>query len=335
MKTLNVGVIGCGAIGKAHIRRLIERVPGAEVCGVTDFVPAAAADIANQYGLRCFDSAEALINDPETEAVLIASSDPSHAGYVLSCIEARKPVLCEKPLALTAADCERILAAEQAAGQRFVQVGFMRRYDPGYQEIKRTIDEGTLGAPLLIHACHRNVYQPDTFQTDMAITNVAIHELDISRWLMNDEYDCAQVLSVRQNSHTNGDYLNPQLVLLKTRAGARIVVEVQSSCAYAYDIRCEVVGETGTVSLPDPPRATCRTQAACTTPLMTDWSQRFIEAYEIELQAWVSAVLEGRAEGPSAWDGYAACVTADALIRSRRTGNPEPVCLIEKPTIYR
>ena len=163
---------------------------------------------------------------------------------------------------------------------------------------------------------------------------MAIHEIDISRWLLNDEYDNAQVLTVRQNKFTNGNYLNPQLVMLETRQGARIMVEVQSSCAYAYDIKCQVVSEKGVVNLPDPPRATVKSNAMIQTPLMTDWSQRFIEAYEIELQAWVDAVQNGKDEGPTAWDGYVAAVTADALIKSRKTGVAEKVDLIEKPSIY-
>ena len=118
---------------------------------------------------------------PEVEAVVITSSDDSHAGYVLECIRANKFVFCEKPLAQTAADCEKIMEAETKAGRRLLQVGFMRRYDRGYAAMKDAIDSGKLGAPLMIHACHRNVAQASGFATDYAVTRVAIHELDISR----------------------------------------------------------------------------------------------------------------------------------------------------------
>src|SRR5699024_4408893 len=104
---------------------------------------------------------------------------------------------------LNAADCEKIIEAELKHGKRLVQVGFMRRYDRGYAEMKRIIESGELGAPLMIHACHRNVSQGPGFKTEMGITNVAIHELDICRWLLGDEYKSAQVLKVRQSSLSN------------------------------------------------------------------------------------------------------------------------------------
>lgn len=124
-------------------------------------------------------------------------------------------------------------------------------------------------------------------------------------------------------------------MMLTTRSGQRIDVEVQTDGAYAYDIQCQVVGENGTVSLPDPAAVVKRAGAQCGFPILTDWSQRFIEAYDIEFTAWAKALLAGAPDGPSSWDGYVACVTADALIRSRQTGQPEAVELMEKPALYR
>ena len=186
----------------------------------------------------------------------------------------------------------------------------------------------------MIHAAHRNMSQAPGFETDYAVTRVAIHEIDICRWLLDDEYATAQVLGVRQSSRTSGEWLNPQIMMLTTRSGQRIDVEVQTDGAYAYDIQCHVVGEDGIVSLPDPTSVTKRAAAAIHTPLMTDWKDRFIEAYDIEFQEWAKSLLNGAPTGPSAWDGYVACVTGDALIRSRQTGKPEDIILPEKPAMY-
>lgn len=335
MKELRIGVIGCGAIGREHIRRLNNLVAGATVVAVADFFPEAAEKVAASYpGIKAYKTGEELIASSEVDAVVITSSDESHAGYVLECVNANKFVFCEKPLAQTAADCEKIMAAEQKAGHRLLQVGFMRRYDRGYAAMKEMIASGKLGAPLMIHACHRNVAQAPGFATDYAVTRVAIHELDISRWLLDDEYETAQVLAVRQSSATKGEWLNPQIMMLTTKSGQRIDVEVQTDGAYAYDIQCQVVCENGTVNLPDPSAVVTRTNATCGFPIMTDWSQRFIEAYDIEFQDWVKSVLEGQPKGPTAWDGYVTCVTADAIIKSRKTGAPEQVNLIQKPALY-
>ncbi|MGE4549326.1 MAG: Gfo/Idh/MocA family protein [Intestinibacillus sp.] len=333
--SLKIGVIGCGAIGRDHIRRLTNLVPGAEVVAVADYFTEAADKVAEQYGIRAYATGEELIAAPEVDAVVITSSDPSHAGYVLEALKTQKYVFCEKPLAQTAADCEKIMAEEQKVGKRLVQVGFMRRFDPGYVAMKQLIDSGKLGAPLMIHACHRNVNQPDGFKTEMGVTNVAIHELDICRWLLGDEYESGQMLKVRQSANSVKGYDNPQIVLLETKSGARIDVEVQVADAYGYDIQCQVVCENGTVNLPDPAAVVTRAGATRSFPILTDWKDRFIEAYDIEFQQWVRAVEANQLTGPSSWDGYVACVTADTLNRSRGTGSFLKVETIEKPSLYK
>ena len=333
---LNIGVIGCGAIGRDHIRRLHDLVPGCQVIACSDYLEEAARKTTAQYeGLRAYATGEELIAAPEVHAVLIASSDPSHAGYVLECLKHGKYVFCEKPLAQNADDCDKIIQAECAQGKRLVQVGFMRRYDRGYAEMKRIIDSGELGAPLMIHACHRNVSQPDGFQTEMGVSNVAIHELDICRWLLSDEYSSGQVLKVRQSACSTKGYDNPQIVLLETQSGARIDVEVQVADAYGYDIQCQVVCEKGTVNLPDPYAVVKRANATRSFPILTDWKDRFIEAYDIELTEWIKSLAAGGPTGPSAWDGYAACVAADALNRSRGTGQFLPITMMDKPSLYK
>jgi len=332
---LKIGVIGCGAIGREHIRRLTNLVPGAVVVACSDYWRKSAEETAGQYGIQnVYDTGEELIAAKDVEAIVITSSDSSHAAYVLESLKHGKYVFCEKPLAQKSSDCEKIIAEEIKHGRRLIQVGFMRRYDRGYAEMKRIIESGELGVPLMIHACHRNVSQTDGFQTEMGITNVAIHELDICRWLLGDEYKNAQVLKVRQSARSTKGYDNPQIVLLETSGGCRIDVEVQVADAYGYDIQCQVVCEQGTIDLPDPSAVVKRANAARSFPILTDWADRFIEAYDIELTEWVQAVGKEKLTGPSSWDGYAACVAADTLNRSRGTNRFLEIEMIGKPDLY-
>lgn len=336
-QVLKIGIIGCGAIGKDHCRRIIETVPGATVVAVSDYVAAAADETAAKYGIKSYgNDCDGMIKDPDVEAVVITSIDPTHHDYVMKTLAEEKWCFCEKPLSQNAADCEDIIKRELEIGKRLVQVGFMRHYDRGYAEMKRIIDSGELGAPLMIHACHRNVSQPDGFQTEMGVSNVAIHELDICRWLLGDEYKNGQVLKVRQSACSTKGYDNPQIVLLETQSGARIDVEVQVADAYGYDIQCQVVCEKGTVNLPDPYAVVKRSNATRSFPILTDWKDRFIEAYDIELTHWVKTLEEkGEPDGPSAWDGYAACVAADTLNRSRGTNQFLPIEMMDKPALYK
>ena len=112
-------------------------------------------------------------------------------------------------------------------------------------------------------------------------------------------------------------------------------MEVQVADAYGYDIQCQVVCEKGTVNLPDPYAVVKRANATRSFPILTDWKDRFIEAYDIELTEWVKSLAAGGPTGPSAWDGYAACVAADALNRSRGTGQFLPIEMMDKPAMYK
>ena len=133
---LRIGIIGCGAIGKDHCRRIIETVPGATVVAVSDYVAAAADDTAAKYGIKSYgNDCDGMIKDPEVEAVVITSIDPTHHDYVMKTLAEEKWCFCEKPLSQNAADCEDIIKREQEIGKRLVQVGFMRHYDRGYAEM--------------------------------------------------------------------------------------------------------------------------------------------------------------------------------------------------------
>ncbi|NWO00630.1 Gfo/Idh/MocA family protein [Tetragenococcus halophilus] len=331
---VRVGVIGCGAMGKEHVERLTNVIPQTKVVAVYDYIEEAAQEVVKKYDVTSFTSGKELIDSNDVDAVVIASADETHADYVMECLKQNKYVFCEKPLALTAKKCEEMMEIEASQGHRLLQMGFNRRFDKGYVEMKNAIDNGEIGEPLMIHSAHRNISQAPGFKTDYAITRVAIHEIDISRWLLGDEYDEVQVLKVKQSKRTDGDWLNPQLIMFKTNSGQRIDVEVQTDGAYAYDIRWQVIGEDGALDLPDPAVVTKRKNQQVSYGLSDHWANRFSDSYDEEFIEWARGILNNQLVGASTWDGYASCVTSDALIKSRDSGKPEKVTMIEQPEIY-
>lgn len=333
--TLRIGVIGTGMIGRDHTRRIQNVIAGAEVTAVSDVnrdsARAVQADLAPTAEI--FDDGRALIASDLVDAILVCSWGGTHEEYVLAAIEAGKPVFCEKPLATTAQGARRIVEAEAKHGTRLVQVGFMRRYDAGYRMLKRAIEEET-GAPLMVHAAHRNPAVPEQYVTPMAIHDTLIHEIDVLRWLLDDDYVSAQVVFPRRSPHAHAALADPQVVLLETAKGVRIDVEVFVNCRYGYDIQCEVVGEEGLARLPDPMSVAVRRDAQVRRPVLTDWKDRFVESYDVELADFVAAASRGAASGPSAWDGYVAAVTSDACVKAQETGAVEPIELPTRPALY-
>jgi myo-inositol 2-dehydrogenase/D-chiro-inositol 1-dehydrogenase len=333
--TVHIGVVGTGTIGQDHIRRITELVSGAEVVAVTDVDARLAKEIASAVGARALPTGRDVVDDPVVDALVVTSWGPAHAEHVLASIEAGKGVFCEKPLATTARDARRIVAAEQAFGRRLVQVGFMRRYDAGYRAMKKVIENGGIGTPLMMHCVHRNPTAPRSYHSEMAVQDTAVHEIDIIRWLLGEDIVSAQVLTPRRTSKRFAHLRDPQIMLFETVSGVRIDLEVFVNCQYGYDIHCETVGETGTVRLPDPAEVWLRTAGQLVTGVLQDWKQRFGAAFDLELVEWVAAVREGRPAGPSAWDGYAAALVSDAATEALHSGRVVPVPSAERPAFYR
>lgn len=330
MDTLRIGIIGTGNIGTSHARSLAREVSGAEVAWLYDADTARASELADELGANVAPNVEQLV--ASSDAVVIASPDDLHAEQALLCLDAQRPTLCEKPLAPTVADAQSVVAAEVDLGRRLISLGFMRRFDPGYVALKESL--ASVGEPLLVHNVHRNAYAPYGLATAMTMTNMAIHEFDINRWLLDDDYATVQVVAGRPGPRTPEGQLDPVLVLLTTRGGAVVEIEAFVNASYGYEVRCEVVGSEGTVEMGDGAYLTRRADRAVGHEVPELWLGRFEEAYRRQLQAWVDATRVGRTSGATAWDGLLATITANAAVAAITQG-PQVIDLPERPALYR
>lgn len=325
---LRVGVIGAGVMGSDHARIIRSEVAGAELVAVAD-ADLSRAEAAAQ-GARVMDDAAALIASPDVDAVIVASPDGTHHALTMAAIAAGKPVLCEKPLATSGQECLEIVAAERAAGRALVHVGFMRRFDPAYRELKAAM-AGPLGAPQLLLCQHRHQTAPDWFTAEMVVTNSFVHEIDICRWLLEANYIAASVTRIgARGAPATGDHL---LIVLETDTGAVASTEVAMKAHYGYHVHAEAVCERGTCEMAEPALTLTRVEGAARSAYPVNWIPRFADAYRIQSQAWVNAIAAGGVDprAATAWDGFAATAIAEQVVEALRSGTRQTLTLTERP----
>ena len=330
---LKVGLVGAGAMGAHHARILAEDVGGCTLSAIADADPDRAQKLAASLGVfRLEGEGIALVRDPSIDAIVIASPDATHFDLVMECLKQRKPVLCEKPLAATSDQCRQIATAEISGGKRLVQVGFMRRFDPGYLDMKTSLEAGTFGQPLLMHCTHRVAKSLHYLNADTIPLSSAVHEIDIARFLLGEEFTKASVRMSRPPRHAPARA--PQYYLLETASGVLVDIEIFVDAQYGYDVRAELVMETGTMSLVPPNPSSVRSSGMAGKIVSEDWIRRFDAAYKNQARAWVSSVRTGMPAGASAWDGYVATRFAEECVTSLKEQSEQSMEVEATPAFY-
>jgi len=333
--SVRVAVIGAGVMGADHARILAEAVPGATLQVVCD----QDADTARRVAERCgaadaATDAVAVVRRGDVEAVVIASPDPTHMPLSKLCIELGKPVLCEKPLSQSSAECIEVMQAEMAAGRKLVQVGFMRRYDQPYLDMRAAVGTAALGRILMMHNFHRNVATPyAAFTGAMAITNSAPHEFDIVRHVLGTEFTR---ISAWQPKRTD-DVVAPVVMVLETGDDQLVTVEVNNNAAYGYDVRAELIGESGSMSMSPPVHTRVDRDFTSASSYHPDWRAPYEDAYRRQNIAFVRFAAGGPfPEGAATcWDGYCAARIAEAGVEALAAGSGVAIGMIDRPDFYR
>ena len=321
-------------MGADHAKLVAEDLPGACLQVICDPDAARAKSIAETCGAAdVATDPEATIARSDVDAVIIASPDFTHAPLSLACIKAGKRVLCEKPLSQSSAECLDVMKAEQDAGQKYVMLGFMRRYDQSYVEMRGALENGTLGRALMMHNFHRNVETPAAdFTGAMAITNSAPHEFDVVRHVLGTEFAS---ISAYQSKRSDA-LVAPVVMVLETADGQLVTIEINNNAAYGYDVRAELVGEAGSIAMNNVAYTRTDMKLAASTRYDADWRSRYYEAYVRQNRAFLDFVNTGVFPqiASDCWDGYCAAVIAETGVKALETGHKQPITLTTQPAFY-
>jgi myo-inositol 2-dehydrogenase/D-chiro-inositol 1-dehydrogenase len=340
MPDLRVAVLGVGIMGADHVARLNTRISGARVTVVNDYLTAKAEKIAAGIpGCRAISDPLDAIADPDVDAVVLATPGPTHEKQLLACIEHDKPVLCEKPLTTDVDTSLEVVKREAEHGRRLIQVGFMRRFDHEYAQLKALLDSGELGRALVLHCAHRNPAVPPNFDSEMVVRDSLVHEVDVTRFLFDEEITSIQIVKPSANPAAPAGLADPQIAILRTASGRHVDVELFVTTGVAYEVRTEVVAEKGSAMIGlDVGMVRKRGDGTWGGQITPGFRERFGQAYDTEFQRWVDAVQRGGGtgdviDGPGAWDGYAASAVCEAGVDSLNSGAPTEVKMVPRDSI--
>jgi len=340
MSDLRIAVLGVGMMGADHVARISQKIAGARVSVVNDYVTEKAEQLAATIpGCRAISDPLDAIADPDVDAVVLATPGPTHEKQLLACLEYGKPVMCEKPLTTDVATSLEVVKREAELGKRLIQVGFMRRFDPEYSALKALLDGGELGRPLVMHCAHRNPAVPPDFDSSMIVKDSLVHEVDVTRFLFDEEITSVQIIKPAANPAAPEGLQDPQIAVFATESGKHVDVELFVTTGVAYEVRTEVVGEKGSAMIGlDVGLLRKRAPGNWGGQITPSFKERFGQAYDIEIQRWVNAARAGDAtgdytDGPGAWDGYAAAAVCAAGVRSLETDAAVAVDMVARDSI--
>ena len=328
---VRIGLIGAGRIGTSHATLLVERVPGARLTTVADPRSEAAAALAGKVGARAAHDPSAVFADPDVDAVVITAASSAHAELVTAAAAAGKAVFCEKPMGMTLEEIDRGIAAASSAGVP-LQVGFNRRFSADFATARRLIDDGTIGTPQLMRSVTRDpgLADPGAVPAWTVFTQTLIHDFDTLLWLNPG----AQPVSVYATADAlvapefkDAGLLDTAVVVITFDNGARAVAEASFSAAYGYDVRGEVFGSRGMVTMGGGPRSplVLSTASGRSVETVRGDVELFADAYTGELVEFTEAVRAGRTPAVTGEDARRAFEVALAAIASVEAGAPVDV----------
>jgi myo-inositol 2-dehydrogenase / D-chiro-inositol 1-dehydrogenase len=327
MKTpLNVAVVGAGRIGQVHAQNLAGSIPDARLAGIAEVDEKVGQETAARLGCRWTPDAMDLVRDPGVQAIVIASPNDTHAALIIAAAREGKAILCEKPIERDLTRTDEALAAVRQTGVP-LQMAFQRRYDPAHIRTHDLAHEGKLGRLVFAHSHTRDPEPPPAVIPAGAggiFRDTCVHDFDSLRWIVGAEIDR---LSARSNvgpeaTFTGTGETDVAIIMVYFTNGVLGHIDAVRGVQYGYDVRTEITGTEAT-AIGGFHRETpldVFSARGVTHDHVFWFPERFAEAYNNELTAFVRNVLDGRPVTPTGDDGRQALVVAMAAEQSARNG---------------
>lgn len=302
--TLNIGIAGLGRLGKRHAKNLAHHTRGASLIAACSPENAELDWARSNLGInRCHHTLEQMLADTDVDAVVLVTPTTLHAEQTIACIRAGKHVFVEKPLSLDVATCQSVEAVAKEYPHLIAMVGFMRRFDPSYAEAKAAIDRGELGQIFLVRSqtCDQNdpsgAFIRFARSSGGIFMDCSVHDIDLARWMLGNpkatRVFASGTVAVHKELQSFGDVDNG-LAIVEFEGGQRAVFYASRTMPHGHESTTEVIGTFGTLQVgmgAHSNRIQHRNSQGVFHTALPDFFARFDEAFELEMQAFVSACL--------------------------------------------
>lgn len=328
-KPLSVGVIGAGRIGRLHAENL-KFSPLYQLKYVSDpYLDQSWSDTLGVSGLK---EHQPILADPEVEAIFICSPTPTHAPLIIEAAQHNKAIFCEKPISLDLETTESCLQQVDSLGAK-LQIGFNRRFDPNFDQIKQVIEGNKIGRPHLLRITSRDPSPPSLEYVKSSggmFLDMSVHDFDMARFLMASEV--VEVFTVGANLvdpaiGEAGD-VDTAIITLKFDNGAIGVIDNSRKAVYGYDQRVEVFGSLGAIATENevPTRTVLSTQDGIVSEKpLNFFLERYQQAYLREIDSFYHYCRSSEASPVSGNDGLMALKIGVAAQKSLDTNVPVSV----------
>lgn len=337
---IRVCLVGAGRAGKVHARTLTYHLPSARLACIVETTPEVLTAAAAEFSCDAtFPTLEAALGWGQFEAVVITTPTFTHAPLAIMAAQAGKHILLEKPMALTLAECDAIIAATQRAGIH-LQLGFMRRFDPEFEAAWERIQTGEIGQPMLIKSLGHGPGLPPPWARDLRTSNgmlaeVNSHDWDCVRWLAASDPQrvYAEVANFKGAAHgvDTPHFYDTAIVNIRFESGALGSISGVCPCEYGYDARVEIIGERGILQigqLQGQAIVVCTDrERGLTIPIYRTWPQRFAWAYIREMEHFIQCIQRDTPPRVGGEDGRWA--VAGVLAATKSFLEERPVLLSE------
>lgn len=328
-EVINCSVLGLGRLGYWHAENLASKIKGAKLVSVIDPLEGRAEQVARELGVQKWSqNPNDAFEDDSIDAVIIVTPTSTHAEMIKLAAKNGKHVFTEKPLTQTLEEADEVLKAVRTQNIT-CQVGFMRRFDPAYAEAKKRIDAGDIGKPLYFKGVSRdgNVPHEEFIKHSGGIfLDVAIHDFDIARYLMNQEVQSitsrGNILLESNKFMEKYNDVDQGISYITFDSGATGDIETMRIAPYAYDIRGEVVGTEGAIQIGSMRHNDVKlfTKKGSSHDLVQDFPSRFRDAYLLEMIHFIECLRKGERPLCTEMDGIAALEISVAATNSYNTG---------------